>query len=126
MTTSNPGPAITSTPEPQSSIGNLQKHAVLTVALTPTAITASTTSQQSFSALGLGLQVGDIVAVLAPPSFVAGVSYGASTVTAADTVQITFANATAGTPTPPSGNYVIEVLRVQPYFTQNASYMSSF
>lgn len=127
MTTTNPGPAITSSPEPQLCVGNLQKSAVLTVSLTPAATAADITAAQTFSGLGLGLVVGDQISAVSPPSFTpAGVYPVAAIVTAADTISLLFANVTAGSLTAPAGLYTIEVNRVQPNFSQNAGYLNSF
>jgi hypothetical protein len=127
MSTSNPGPAITTTPEPQAPIGNVQKVAVLSVTLAPAATAAAITAAQSFASLGLGLLAGDIVLSITPPAVTpAGVFPVGGIVTAADTVSVLFANATAGSLTAPTGTYVLTVLRPQPYFSQNASYLTSF
>ncbi len=127
MATTNPGPAITSSPEPQLAVGNIQKNGVLTVSLTPAATATATTAAQTFSNLGLGLVVGDQISAIAPPSFTpAGVFVVGATVTAADQISVLFANVTAGSLTAPSGLYTIEINRVQPNFTQNAGYLNSF
>lgn len=127
MATTNPGPAITSTPEPQLAVGNIQKNGVLTVTLTPVATAAAITAAQTFTAVGLGLVVGDQISTISPPSFApAGVFPVGATVTAADTLSVNFANVTAGSLTAPAGVYTFEVNRIQPNFSQNAGYMNSF
>jgi len=127
MSSSNPGAAVTTASQPQASIGNIQKNAILsTPSITPTSVASATTAQQSFSGLGLGLQVGDQVTACAAPSFLAGVFIAQATVTAADTLQITFGNVTAGALTPPAGAYVIEVNRPQSLASVPSGYMNSF
>ncbi len=127
MPNTNLGPAITSNPQPQSSIGNITKSALLNLpSITPTALTASTTTQQSFAALGIGLIVGDQISAVTPPSYVAGITIVSAVVTAADTLQITWGNFTAGTPTPPAGVYQVEVNRAQSLASVPAGYMNSY
>lgn len=127
MSFTNAGPSTTTTPQPQASMGNITKSVVVSSpSITPTSLTASTTSQQSFSAMGLGLVVGDQISAVIPPSYVAGMVIVSATVTAADTVQITWGNFTAGTPTPPAGAYQFEVNRVQSNASLPASYLSSY
>lgn len=125
MATSNPGPAVTSNPEPQMGTGNIQKNAILQVSLTPASTATATSAAQVFAGLGLGLLVGDQVTIL-PPSNVAGVFAVSAVVTATDTLSIVFANVTAGALTAAAGMYTLEVNRPQPNFVQNASYMTSF
>lgn len=64
-----------------------------------------------------GLLVGDVVTVN-PPSFVATVAVGPARVSAANTLAISYL-ATAGTPSIPAGNYLVQVDR-HSYPTQAA------
>lgn len=127
MASTNPGPSITSGPESQPSFGNVYKTAVLTSSLTPAAVATATTAAQSFTlSPGLGLVAGDQISAITPPSFTpAGVFPIGASVTGNDVISITWANVTAGSLTPPSGVYTIEINRVLPGFTQNAGYLNS-
>lgn len=127
MATSNPGPSITTTPEPQLGVGNIQKSALLSVTLAPAATASAITAAQTFSGLGLGILLGDQISAISPPSFApAGVYPVSAIVTAADTISMLFANVTAGSLTAPTGVYTLEINRPQPNFVQNSSYLTSF
>ncbi|QBQ99250.1 hypothetical protein [Paraburkholderia pallida] len=130
MTTTNPGPAITANPVPCLPVGNLQKVAVIaTVSLTPSAVAANTTAQQTFNGSGLGLTQGDICEVLAGPSFQAGLLTLPGVVGAtADQLPITFGNCTASSITPAAGAYTVRVTRLQANdsIPAGSGYMNSF
>lgn len=127
MATSNPGPAITTNPQPQAAMGNIYKNAVIGASITPVSVAINTTAAQSFVITALGVLVGDQISCVSPPTsaplgqFVVGAS-----VTAADTVAITFANITAGALVPPAGVYMFEVNRVQPNASFPTGYLNSF
>ena len=76
--------------------------------ITPTAVAAATTVEQSVTVPGL--VVGDYVEVC-PPALTAGVTLANSRVSAANTLQLQFVNSTAGSLTPPAGAHIIFVLR---------------
>jgi hypothetical protein len=116
MAVTNPGPAITGNPVPMSAIGNVQKFAVIgTVSITPAAIAANTTAQQTFTASGLGLLPGDYAEILAlPGSFQAGLVYMPTNIVTADALLVTFGNLTASPITPNAGSYTIRVIRLEP------------
>jgi hypothetical protein len=79
----------------------------ITQTLTPTSVGAASTSEQTFTVVGL--LVGDDVSV-SPP---AAASYLANArVSAANTLAIQFINPTAGTVTPIAGAYNITVFRI--------------
>lgn len=127
MTTVNPGPATTIASQPQASIGNIQKNAIIGATLTPAAVSAAITAVQSFTITALGVIVGDQVSAITPPSAApAGVFPLGGIVTAADTVAITFVNVTAGSLTPPSGVYLFEVNRAQSLSSLQTEYLNSF
>jgi len=132
MTTTNPGPAITANPVPTTSVGNIQKQAILqTASITPASVAANTTAQQSFTNVGLGTQPGDYLQSLAlPGSFQAGLAIVNVTADATtnDKITITFANLTAGAITPNAGSYTFEVSRPQPgdVVAAGSGYMNSF
>ncbi len=83
--------------------GNIIEEKVFATTLTPTQVGANTTSEQSFTILGL-----------TPGDYLAANFYGAQTtgifivnvrVSAVNTAAITFANVTGGALTPQSGQY---------------------
>lgn len=78
------------------------------VSVTPAAVSANTTVEQSVTVAGV--QVGDWVEVV-PPSLTNGVVLCNARVSAANTVQLQWANSTAGSLTPPSGSYIFLVVR---------------
>lgn len=132
MTTTNPGPAITANPVPTGSVGNIQKQAILqTASITPAAVAANTTAQQSFTNVGLGTQPGDVLQYLASPgAFQAGliIVNVVADATTNDKITITFGNLTAGAITPNAGSYTFEVSRPQPgdVVVAGSGYMNSF
>jgi hypothetical protein len=114
MSTSNPGAAVTTTVQPQAAIGNITKNLVAGASITPASVATVTTAGQSFTLTGLGVAVGDQISAVQPPAITpAGVFVVGASVTAADTVQIVWANVTAGSLTPPAGVYTFEVNRIQ-------------
>lgn len=88
--------------------GEEQPESTYRPSLTPSAVSANTSAEQTFSVPGL--VVGDIVTVN-PPSNVAGLALTHARVSAADTLAITWANVTAGSLTPPSGTYLVGAVR---------------
>jgi len=127
MSSTNLGPAVTATPQPQASIGNIQKNALISASITPASVNAAITAGQSFTIAALGVVVGDQIAVCGVPSIApAGVFPAGATVTAADTVQILFANVTAGALVPPAGVYTFEINRAQANVAFPTEYLNSF
>ena len=90
-------------------MGNTREIFMIAPSLTPSALTASTTTSQSFTVRGL--LVGDQVAVNSDAAQTAAVGIANTRVTATDTLQITFSNSGAGTPTPVAGLYDMVVHR---------------
>lgn len=78
--------------------GNINELQVLSVALTPSAVSANTTAQQTFTVTGV--KVGDVVVAVEKPSHQAGLGIVGARVTAANTVGITFSNNTGSGITP--------------------------
>jgi hypothetical protein len=118
---SNPGPNSASLPDTvQMPTGNIWKLGVFSLALTPVAVAANTTAEQAFAATGIGLVVGDFVA-LNKPSFQAGLAIGNVRVSAVDTLAITYVNDTAAPIVPTAETYVIKVDRKQPNWSAPAS-----
>lgn len=118
---SNPGPNVSTQPDTtQSPIGNVQKIGVFSIALTPVAVAANTTAEQTFANTGIGLLVTDNVDA-SKPSFQAGLGIVNVRVSAVDTLAITYINATASPITPTAETYQVAVTRVQPNWTKPAS-----
>lgn len=118
---SNPGPNSATQPDTvQSPVGNMWKVGTFALTLTPSAVATITAPIQNFAATGIGLLTTDSV-VVTPPGATAGVAQAAAWVSAADQLSIQFVNPTAGSLTPPSGTYLVDVFRVQPNWTKQAS-----
>jgi hypothetical protein len=118
---SNPGPNVATQPDTtQSPIGNIQKIGRFAITLTPAAVLTISAPIQNFAATGIGLLTTDSV-VVTPPGATAGVAQASAWVSAADQLSLQFVNPTAGSLTPPSGTYLVDVFRVQPNWTAPAS-----
>lgn len=87
------------------------RYGVVRATLTPAQVAANTTAEQTFTVNGL--KVGDVVAVNKPTSQ-AGLGLAGVRVSAADTLAITFINAT-GTPITPTASevYLVYVFRAE-------------
>ena len=72
--------------------------------ITPTAVGPNTTVAQDFTVTGL---IASSVVVVNKPSYTAGIAIAGARVSAANILEITFANCTANTITPPSETYAI-------------------
>lgn len=89
--------------------GNIQLAMLLGLTISPAQVAINTTVEQTFTLQGL--QLSDIVAVTKPTTQ-AGLGIVNSRVTAANTIGITFVNATAGAITPTAGEtYIVELNR---------------
>lgn len=90
--------------------GNILSTFVLKATLTPVAVGATTAAQQTFTVNGLlvGDQVSDVSLQGAWTVAVATTNFWVS---AANTLAVSYYNGTAGSLTPPSGTYYIEVNR---------------
>lgn len=118
---SNPGPNSSGKPDTtQAPIGNVQMVGVFTVPLTPVAVAAASAVEQTFSAIGVGVQPGDSVSLSALAAL-NGVGIGQTRVVATDEIGVTFINPTSGSITPTSGSYQLEVVRPQPNWIKPAS-----
>jgi hypothetical protein len=112
----NPGPAIQTPQFPQSEAGNVWKMGVFTVTLSPASVAASTTAEQTFAITGL--LTGDFVAV-DKPTAQGGLGIVGTRVSAAGVLAITFSNNLTTVVTPTASEvYLLEVVRVQPNYTQ--------
>lgn len=81
--------------------GNINELQIVSVALTPSAVGANTTAQQTFTVTGV--KTTDVVISVEKPSHQAGIGIVGARVTAADTVGITFSNNTGAGITPTAG-----------------------
>ena len=88
--------------------GNGQAIGVVTVSLTPASVATATSAEQTFTVNGL--KTTDFVAVN-PPSSTTGTGIASVRVSAADTLAITFINATGGSLTPAAGSYKVMYFR---------------
>lgn len=120
MAQTNPGPASTATSNTQLPVTLGQFIQTISVSLTPLAVATITTAEQSFGLNGVsqvtaatGIKKGDVILSIAPPSMTAGVGISGyrCDVTTDDKFYIQFVNPTAGSVTPPSGQYLITVAR---------------
>jgi hypothetical protein len=117
MSNTNPGPATTSTNNTSMGYGNIALDVLLGATLSPSAVSANTTAEQTFTVTGL--QVGDIVNVTKPTAQ-AGLGIVGSRVSAANTLAITFSNNTGGSITPTASEvYVVNVVRPMPAYVGN-------
>ena len=90
-------------------LGNIPKQSVISVTLSPAAVSANTSAEQTFTVNGL--QAGDHVAVN-KPSAQTGLAIVNVRVSAANTLAITFGNFTAGSITPTASEvYLVLVSR---------------
>jgi len=90
--------------------GNLVKQSVISVTLTPAAVGANTTAEQTLTVNGL--LVGDMVYV-SKPTAQAGLGIVGSRVSAANTLAITFVNA-SGSSITPTTTQVYQILVSRP------------
>jgi hypothetical protein len=119
---SNPGPNSAVLPDTvQMPTGNLWKAGYFNLALSPAAVSANTSAEQTFSATGIGLLTTDVVLVQKPTAQ-AGLGIVGARCSANDTLAITFMNDTGSGITPTaSETYKITVLRIQPSWTAPAT-----
>lgn len=98
--------------------GNVQSLSAVSVALTPSAVSANTTAEQTFTVPGV--LASDVCIDVTKPTAQAGLGIVGSRVSAANTVAITFSNNTGSGITPTAGEtYIFALVRrdaVQPGF----------
>jgi hypothetical protein len=82
--------------------GNLIAVGIATVSITPSQVSAQSTSEQAFTVPNV--RVGDAVSV-SPPGSMGGTGVAGAWVSAAGQVTVIFDNPTTGALTPPSGSY---------------------
>lgn len=76
----------------------------ISATLTPAAVAANTTAEQTFTVNGL---IASTAINVDPPSLVSGLALTGARVSAINTLALTFANVTAASATPPAGTYFI-------------------
>lgn len=76
--------------------------------ITPAAVSTITAPEQTFTCTGVDTL--DAVYV-SPPGVTAGCALASARVTAANTIGITWVNPTAGSLTPPAGNYKVIAIK---------------
>lgn len=87
----------------------LTKVAVYTPSLTPASVAADTVATQTFAVNGLTTT--DTIIAFNHPSITAGVAAVSMRVSAADTLEVAFANTTSGALTPAAGTYRVVAVR---------------
>lgn len=98
-------------PSTTISRGNILINLLIGPSLTPTALTASTTTPQTFTVAGL--QLNDVLGVTFNGVQTLGVGIGNAYVSAANVMTVVFTNSTAGTPTPAAGVYTVAIDRAE-------------
>ena len=103
--------------------GNVLATLVAQVSLTPVSVAANTTAEQNFTIPGLlvGDQVSNFSLQSAYPN--SDVSFVNLRVSAPNTLTVAYQNGTGGALTPPSGNYYIEVNRLENLVQLPASFI---
>ena len=89
---------------------NLDKTAYFTVTLSPAAVAATTTAQQTFTVNGL--KTTDFITECSKPTVQAGLAVASASVTAANQLGIVFVNVTGGAITPTASEvYTVYAIR---------------
>lgn len=111
MAYTNPGPSRTTTVNTQSPYSPEITIQTIAVNLTPAAIGAAGTSEQTFAGLNTGLKAGDVIIGVSPPAVAAAAAVisGRVSPTADDTFMLQFVATAAGTPSP--GLYLLTIGR---------------
>ena len=107
------GPTIIAT-------GNVQSTFILSVSLTPVAVAANSTVEQSFTINGL-LSAIDQVSDLSYTGGAWSINLSPANyrISANNTLTVSYTNPTAGSLTPPSGTYYVEINRLYPGLTMS-------
>lgn len=94
--------------------GNVATTLLMQVTLTPVAVTSATSAEQNFSVAGV--LSGDQISAFNYQGAVTGlVSIVNMRVVSSGVIGVSYANGTAGSLTPPSGTYLIELNRPESY-----------
>jgi hypothetical protein len=91
--------------------GNVHESFYISAALTPAAVT-STSSNQTFTVPGL-LSTDTVVVVGYVGTQTAGIAYAEAEPTAANTLQIQFVNVSGSSATPGAGQYILQIIRFE-------------
>ena len=83
--------------------GNIDQEKLFSISITPVAVAANITAEQSFTVLGIS--VGDYINIASASAQTAGILIGNVRVSAANTLTVQFANITSGSLTPVAGTY---------------------
>lgn len=94
--------------------GNVSDTFVLQVSLAPTAVGATTAAQQTFTVPGLIFGQDQISDVTFQGAWTVAVSFTNAWVSANNTLAVSYYNSTAGSVSPPTGTYWVEVNRTAP------------
>lgn len=88
---------------------NITSISVVQVTFNPAAVGAATTAEQDITVTGV--QVGDMVLGINKPTVTAGVGIAGARVKSANTISVTYVNASAGSVDPASEVYTIVLAR---------------
>jgi hypothetical protein len=102
--------------------GNVEGLLAVSIRITPTAVSAWTSAEQSFTVQGL--LVTDIVIRATMPAAGAGISIFNVRVKAMNTVAITFANVTSASHSPAPGTYILILGRLSDSALLKTAYFS--
>lgn len=118
MSSTNPGPAITSQNQTTGGSGNIALDILMQATLSPAAVAANTTAEQTFTVTGL--VVGDVIGAMNKPTAQAGLGIVGVRVSAANTLAITFSNNTAVSITPTASEvYSFKISRPMSQYVNN-------
>lgn len=118
MSSSNPGPATTSTNNTSIGFGNTFIDVLLQATLSPASVAANTSAEQTFTVAGVA--VGDMVSGVNKPTTQAGLGIVGMRVSAANTIAITFGNFTASPIVPTASEvYVLQIVRPMAQYVGN-------
>ena len=92
-----------------SSGGNIVYAWLIMPSLTPVAVGANTTAEQSFTIPGI--QANDNISIYSFSAQTAGIGIANARVSANNTIQVGFSNSTAGSLTPVAGQYYMCICR---------------
>ena len=92
--------------------GNILSNVVLQANLTPVAVAANSTVEQNFAVVGL-ISSDQVSAMSFQGAFAVNVAPVNFRVATANVLTVAFQNPTNGAVTPPSGNYFVEVNRIE-------------
>lgn len=83
--------------------GNIDAEKLFSISITPVAVAANTTAEQSFTVIGIN--PGDYINIASAAAQTAGIIIGNCRIPAANTLTVQFGNFTGGSLTPVAGTY---------------------